>query len=278
MAEFNLFYFVKYLIAVVPLAMFFGSAVHAQNENWDTYMAKFGDKPASVLVDMGLMQSAPDKRYPYLVITGPKAQTCNSKGLPAKDEIGRLEEILDGTGSFLTGVTAKVLAGTVTYNCERLNYYYVKDTFNIRNAIVRMYRRNFPDYGYVVKVKYDPEWSMYTTFLYPDEDMQNWMENDKIITKLLESGDSLDKKRAINFQLYFRTDTARSAFSEFIRSRGYKADKFLTTRNTVYPYELIVSKFGAVKMDSVNQMTKVLKEQMKKRDGFYYGWDAKLNR
>jgi len=46
-------------------------SAHAQ-ENWDTYMAKFGNKPGSVLVDMGLMAKAPDKLLSFLVITAPR--------------------------------------------------------------------------------------------------------------------------------------------------------------------------------------------------------------
>jgi hypothetical protein len=270
----GLFYRVKYLQALCIVICCFVLPADAQNENWDTYMVRLGDKPASILVDMGLLSSAPDKRYPYLVITGPKVKTCNTKGLPEKDEIDKLEQILGETGNFLTGVTAKVLAGTLTCNCERVNYYYVKDTPGIRSALARMYNRNFSDYSYVTRIKADPEWGVYRTFLYPDEETLNWMQNDKVIMQLLQQGDSLSTERNINFELYFRTDSARSNFAGFARAKGYKADKFLTAKNTVAPYELIISKFAAVKMDSINVMTKELKEEMKRRNGFYNGWGS----
>ena len=277
MAGFYLLYFVKHfpvILTALLLCSFYYA--NAQNEDWDTYMAKFGDKPGSVLVDMALMRNAPDSRYPYLVITGPKAHRCDKQGLPEKDEINTLENILDGTSSFLTGVTAKVLTGTFTSNCERLNYYYVKDTPGIRNAVMRMYGRNYDNYSYVLKIRPDREWITYRTFLYPNEDNLNWMENDKIISKMLLAGDSLTKARNINFELWFKTDSARTKFSKFAVGKGYKADKKVESRNKVAPFGIIVTWFGYINTQTMNVMTDELKKEASLLDGFYNSWEAKL--
>lgn len=124
-----LLYPVKYILAALIIIGISPSyQALAQNEQWDTYMVKMGNMPASVLVDMSLLQTAPDKRFPYLVVTGPKTRNCDAHGLPGKEEIAALEDVLNATGNFLTGLTPKILSGTVTRNCQRLNYYYVKDT------------------------------------------------------------------------------------------------------------------------------------------------------
>ncbi len=239
-------------------------------------MAKFGDKPGSVLVDMGYMDIAPDGKYPYLLVTGPQAIDCNKQHLPGKEEIERLEEILDATNNFITGVTAKLLVGTFTYNCERLNYYYVKDTTGVRNAIMRMYKRNYPNYQFAINMKADREWSTYRTFLYPNEENRNWMENDKIIARLLQQGDSLTKPRDIKFDVYFRTDSGRSAFAGFARAKGFKADTTKASQSPNMPYELLLIKYEAVKMDVVNKMTAELKSELKKYNSIYVGWEAPL--
>ena len=250
--------------------------VSAQKEHWDTYMAKFGDKPGSVLVDMGYKDAAPDSRYPFLVVTGPQAINCNKQGLPDKEEIDKLEEILDATNNFITGVTAKTLVGTLTYNCERLNYYYVKDTIGIRNAIMRLYKRNYANYNFAINMKADREWRTYLTFLYPNDTTLNWMDNDKIITKMLLDGDSLTKQRDINFALLFKTDKGRSAFAESAKGQGFKTDATRMPGNTNAGYELIVSKYGYVRMATINSISDTLKNELPKYDGYYVGWDAPL--
>lgn len=271
----HLLYSVKYLfLAQAIVCTFLFTSASAQNENWDTYMAKLGDKPGSVLVDLGLYETAPEKLYPNLVITGPEVQNCDGYGLPGKEEIDVLEEILDATGNFLTGVTPKVLAGTLTYNCQRVNYYYVKDTTGIRNAIARLYNRSYKNYSYALTIKPDPDWKTYLTFLYPDEATRLWMENDKIIAKMMERGDSLSKPRNIDFDLYFKTDTDRKAMVAYAKSKGYKADISVISKSATAPFEVIVSKYGPIKMDAINEMAADLKREIRKHSGLYNGWEA----
>ena len=275
-----LYYYLLYKVRCCLLLMLIillsgNLVVNAQSgsEHWDTYMARFGNKPGSVLVDMGLFPAAPDKKTPYLVITGPKVQNCNNNGLPATDEISGLEDILESTSTFLSGITAKTLAGTVTYNCERLNYYYVKDTTGIRNALARMYSRSFNDHPYSVKIRYDPDWTTYKTFLYPGPEMLRWMESDKIITAMLQSGDSLKEKRNINFKFNFQTEQGRKQFSEVVRGRDYKADKLYPVDNGSI-FGVTVTKFDLVRIGSVDSMSSYLQEEGKKYGGVFIGWDA----
>jgi Family of unknown function (DUF695)/Regulator of ribonuclease activity B len=269
----HLLYRMKHILLI--LLSLYQIPANAQNEHWDTYMAKFGNKPASVLVDMGQVTVAPDQKYQNLVITGPRVQNCNKQGLPDKEEINTLEDILDGTGNFLTGVTPKVLVGTVTYNCERLNYYYVKDTVGIRNAIARMYGKSYPNYTYTIRIKHDPEWVSYRTFLYPDEPTLNWMENDKIITKMIQQGDTAHTLRDINFDLFFKTDTDRSAFVVFAKTKGYKVAAMPAPKNANAPFEVVVATLNYIKMDIINPMTEELKAAAKKHHGFFSGWEVK---
>lgn len=250
-------------------------AASGQTERWDTYMAKMGNMPASVLVNLGLIEIAPDRRFPFLVITGPKTKNCTTMGLPDKEEIGVLEEILTATGNFITGVTPKVLAGTVTRNCERLNYYYVKDTTGIRTALNRMYTRSFKNYAYVIGVKADPDWNSYRNFLFPDEETRNWMENDRILTAMLQAGDSLKGERQIDFLLSFRSDSDRSGLGKFAISRGYTVTN--STGNTVpgAPFEVVVAERSVLKTDSINRRSMELKMSARNHNGYYDGWSAK---
>lgn len=277
MGNFYLLYCVKYYLFFSTLVFLaFTSSAFAQNENWDTYLATFGDKQGSVLVDMELINKAPDKKLPFLVITGPHAQLCNKKGMPAADELNTLEEILNATDNFITGVTAKTLAGTFMFNCNRLNYYYVRDTTDVRNAIGRMYKRSFNGYKYTINIKYDPDWITYRTFLYPSEETKNWMDNSKVIASLRASGDSLKQKRDIKYLFRFADDTARGAFQSFAQSKGYKADIARKTATDQKVFDILVIKPGFVKMEIIDSATTELKREAKLHNGFMVGWDAKL--
>jgi hypothetical protein len=254
-----------------------GFKVFAQTESWDTYMARYGSRPGSVLVDMGLKQTAPDKLLPYLVITGPKTRNCNSvHGIPDSIDINAMEHILDLTGGILSGVTAKKLTGTFTYNCERLNYYYVRDTTAVRGALTRMYHTHFPNQEHTIKIKSDPQWTTYKTFLYPDSTATVWMHHNKILVGMLNGGDNLVQPRNINHTLYFVSDTGRLSFINYAKAHRYSVTGMKKANSDALPYELTISRFGMVDMDSIMSMESELKTAAPPLKGFYNGWDAYL--
>lgn len=248
--------------------------VYAQEENWDTYMAEIEKRPASVLVDLAQKEKSPNLSLPYLLITGPKSKLCQGNGIPATEEIDQLEEILNTTGTFITGLTPKALVGTLTYNCERVNYYYVRDTMGLSFAIARMYNHNYKDYRYVFKIKYDPEWTVYRDFLYPNEATMTWMENDKIITNLLSQGDSLTKPRDITLELLFRAEEDRKSFVVFAQDNGYNIVQLGHVKNLDMPYEIRISRNTPVTSDAVAQITNAVKKEAKKDNAKYMGWES----
>ncbi len=261
------------LLAHIMLCM---GSVYAQQENWDAYMARYGSKPGSVMVDMGLSAAAPDKLLPYLVITGPRARPCsNPNGMPDTSEINEMETMLEVTGGILSGVTAKKLAGTFTYNCERLNYYYVRDTVPVRNAINRLYKTHYGSYTHTLKIKHDPMWLSYRTFLYPDSTTQSWMANNKAILAMVQGGDNLAGPRDITHTLYFTSDSARTAFANYATSHRYKVAGTSNAKTIVMPYEIVVGRNSRVVMDSIMAMESELRVAAKPLGGYYKGWEAK---
>lgn len=251
-----------------------GSAAFAQNEIWDSYITRMNDKPATIMLDMHLILTSPDPRFPYLVITGPKTSNVGPSGIPGKNEIEELEKVLEATDNFLMGATSRILAGTVTYNGQRNNYYYVRDTTVVRNAIQRMYKRNFPGYPYSLVIKKDAEWLTYRTFLFPNDTTQNWMDNNRNITTMLYNGDSLDKPRTITFAACFSTDSARTNFSSVVSERGYTIEKSPVTKVGKDNYCVLFSKVDKIDLNAINTTTLQLREEVKRHNGVYNSWSA----
>lgn len=262
-------------ILLIILALF-SITTHAQNEHWESWLTKIKGKPGSILVDLSLKSKVGDSKFPFLVVTGPVSQRCGDNGIPDTKEIDSLEDMLGATGNYMLGVSPILLAGTFTYNCERLNYYYVKDTSNIRHAINRMYYRNFPNYNFILQMKSDPLWNAYTKFLYPNDTVQNMIENNKILTSLLNSGDSLKGDRTITIGASFASVAVRDSFKNAINSMGYKIEREgkLTQKNALNPEYITLTKIGPVKADSINNMTFEIKKYVNRFNGDYLQWQC----
>jgi len=50
----------------------------------------------------------------------------------------------------------------------------------------------------------------------------------------------------------------------------------MMAKSTAAPYEVILSKFGPIKMDAINDMAEELKREARKHHGLYNGWEAPL--
>lgn len=252
--------------------LFFSGGVYAQQkENWVTYMTSMDGKPGSMMVDMGLDHMMSKNKLPYLVITGPLTTNCDSAGMPGKDEIGRMEEMLTATTNYISGVTPRAVAGTFTHNCRRLNYYYVKDTAGIRTAVARMYRRNFAGTDYGIKIKKDPGWDVYTKFLLPDELTAAHLNTAELIARMEK--DSLAKPKNVRFNLAFASDTGREKFVNDVTTNGFKVERIADSKTHIVSYGLIISRIMTVTEKEMNGITDSLITLANKHDGGFYNWD-----
>ncbi|NDC42584.1 MAG: DUF695 domain-containing protein [Chitinophagia bacterium] len=254
------------------LLLCLGDSGAAQTTNWQSFLVQWHGKPASILVDMDLAHRNDLAKYPYLVSTGPALPDCGPKGIPTADNIATMEEVLDLSDNFITGLTAKLHAGTTTYNCQRLNYYYVQDTTGIRNAIGRMYRRNYSGYSYVVKIKPDVAWAFYHDFLYPTDTLLNEAENNNIITGLLKAGDSLRGHRLVRFAASFKTDSARTHYIADAVQLGYKLNTARTAKELTYKFQVLVSATMALTTETMNTASWAIRQLIKKHGGIYQQW------
>lgn len=261
--------FIRYILLLFPLSL------AAQQENWDAYISRYNNKPCSILVDLALVHSAPDHLLPYLVVTGPRAHTCTGKeGLLTPSEIQELEGILDVTGGYLGGVTARKLAGTLTYNCERLNYYYVRDTTGVRNAIRRMYATNYGTYEYTLHIKSDPQWTAYSTFLYPDSTTKSWMKTSRSIIDMRKQGQDISQPHPLHYKLGFRSDSARENFRIWSGANGFTFVSNNQSQQFGMPFDLTISRSCWLRTDSIMAVESLLTEQARLHSGYYAGWEA----
>jgi hypothetical protein len=166
-----------------------------------------------------------------------------------------------------------MMAGTFTYQCERKDYYYIKDTGNIRKKLSALYTKQFPEYQPIINIREDVAWDAYLTFLYPNEETMEYMNNEKVLTKLQEAGDKLEKERPVDHWLYFPDAQVRDSFIVFAKGKGFKIES-KEMRDGTKPFQLHISRVDKVDLPSISKLTLELKREARKYDGDYDGWEA----
>ena len=165
------------------------------------------------------------------------------------------------------------MAGTFTYQCERKGYYYIKDTNNIREKLSALYKKQFPTYQAIINIREDADWEAYLTFLYPNEETMEYMRNEKIVMKLNEAGDKLDKERPVDHWLYFPNAKARDSFVVYATVKGFKIES-QEMIDGIKPYQLHISRVDKADLSSISQLTLQLRREARKYDGDYDGWET----
>lgn len=246
----------------------------SQTGNWDTYIAQYENGPGSTTLNMDLIQSAPKNTLPYIVITGATAENCRDDGFPNSSEFERLYKVSDAVEAKLKEITEYEVAGTFTYQCERLDYTYIRDTILIRTELTKLYKTEFPSYKYYINIKTDVAWEAYLQFLYPNAETQEFMANEKVLVQLRQAGDDLSKPRKVDHWLFFNEEEDRKLFVESVKMEGYEIEGEDKLIDLELPFQLHISRTDNVNSSEISNVTLSLRKLAKKFNGVYDGWET----
>jgi hypothetical protein len=223
---------------------------------------------------MGLKATAPLKEFPFVVITGVRFSDCSSEGMPSAKEFESLYKISDSILATIKRMGNNKLVGTFTHQCERLDYYYVTDTIGIRQELIKYYKQVSPAYKPYINIKADADWTAYISFLYPNEEVYEFMQNQKVVMQLEKSGDKLDQARQADHWLYFASEKDRNCFISFAINHSFKIESTRNDGKLSSPYQLQISRIDKVDISAISKLTLSLRKQAKNCNGIYDGWET----
>ena len=250
------------------------TCANAQDDYWDVYVAQYEKGPGSVLINMSLKGSAPNRNLPFIVAAGVKFRNCDEKGFPLSSGFETLYKASDSTAAIINSMTTNIHAGTFTYQCERSDYFYVADTSGLREKIIGMITKYFDGYVPVITIRIDKDWSAYLDFLYPNEETMEYMSNEKVLLALQKAGDKLEIERQVDHWVYFKSDADRNCFIQYATQNKFKIESKDKEDKLQLPYKLRISRTDKVDVVSITNLTLELKKEAKKCHGEYDGWET----
>ncbi|MCJ8311459.1 MAG: DUF695 domain-containing protein [Saccharospirillaceae bacterium] len=149
-------------------SLFYSSIVIAEDQWW-SYLSAQENGPSSTRVDLSFNNSAPLQDYVYVVVSGITFSDKNRQGLPSPFQLDSLNTLQEDLLSFLESKLPYKYAGTFTYQHEQLHYIYVQNKETAQKVFKEFYLTACKDCKSYINVKYDPQWSGYTNFLYPSK-------------------------------------------------------------------------------------------------------------
>jgi len=238
-------------------------------------MAQYEKGPGSTVINMSLKSVAPIKGFSFVLITGVTFTDCGWDGLPTQAEFSRLYKVSDSVERVVNKNGKAILAGTFTYQCQRVDYYYVNDTSNVRQLLNEMYSSSFGEYVPYINFRADTTWNVYLSFLYPNDEILDYMSNEKVVSGLQKAGDRLEKPRQVDHWIYFKNDIDLNCFTSYAKQNGFKIEESGKLDTTApMGYKLRISRVDSVGLTTICKVTSELRKQAKRCNGDYDGWET----
>lgn len=262
------------LISALLLLTFCENAFAQAEDHWESYIAAYEKGAATTLVNMSLKEKAPVKDQGFLLITGITFTPCEN-GLPTPEMQETLESIDDALARQVGFLGKTTLAGTRTQNCQRLNYFYIQDSIDVRFSLRTFFKDNFPAFENTITIRDDPEWKTYLDTLYPNEIVQVQLEVTKVLQRLSEAGDKLKNERTIDYGFLFHDEKSRRAFAAQMKREGFRITTALKKEDEkkgIWP--IAISKTALLNPQTISGMILYLRKKAAEFGGEYKAWDT----
>jgi hypothetical protein len=243
------------------------------SDNWEFYFAQIEHQPASIFVDVGVHDHVPDIERPHLYWVLVSLINPTPDGMTSSAEayvLGGLESNL----AHECDVHRIQLVGRITTAGRREYYFYGPEHAEFATCITRA-KHDYADYRCEIGEQFDPDWSHYQDFLYPDPEAQQTIENRKVVQTLQGAGDSLDSRRPVRHFLYFDNVANRAQYTGVAQSLGFTTECIDDTDGP-RPHGLILER-PDMPLD-IDTVVLDLYRQAIEFDGEYDGWESPVVR
>jgi uncharacterized protein (TIGR01619 family) len=241
-------------------------------DHWEIYMTYVDERPAVILVDVGISPAVPLPELSNLVWLWVYLKSPDDQGFPSADEDDALNELEDSVTEALEGFPVRHV-GRVTTDGRREFYFYTNDTQSFHEIVTKV-MESASDHQFEIDEAEDPEWSHYANVLFPTPEDFQQIANQHVIARLLDSGDSLDKPRPVDHFANFASETDRATFAVAAEAIGFEIVSQREREAEDLPYSLGMLRTHAVDEDTIDHITFELFELARKHNGEYDGWGA----
>lgn len=241
-------------------------------DDWDFYFCRVDDRLASKFVDLGALELAPVERLPYMAYVRLPMNAPRNDGLSSQGEFDALVAVEDALEAELVDADTAYL-GRSTTNGYRDFFFYLaaSDTWSQRVAKTM---QAFPAYRHEADAREDADWSIYLSYLSPNETERHCIENRRVCESLERHGDALTAEREIDHWAYFESAEARDAFVTAATQLGFALRVASDPDGEQEAYGAQVWRADIPSYRGIDDVTFPLDELATEHGGSYDGWEC----
>jgi uncharacterized protein (TIGR01619 family) len=243
-------------------------------DKWDFYFCQVENKPASIYVDLGLIDHAPIDNLNYMAYVSVKMNSPREDGLSSQDEYDSLINIEDTLTQALVS-NETVYVGCSTSDNNRDFFFYVADPNDWRKRVSESMAL-FYKYKYFSDTQEDKGWSTFLTYLYPDDRTLQSISSRRVCESLEADGDKLILPREIDHWVYFDDLRSRNTFVEDAKKLDYKVRIVRSPDKDFSQFLAQLWRNDVPSYRNIDNATLPLYDLAIKHQGDYDGWECEV--
>ncbi|OIQ35540.1 MAG: hypothetical protein BM555_04040, partial [Crocinitomix sp. MedPE-SWsnd] len=158
-------------------------------ENWDFYIGLIDSNVSSTFVDLGFLEISPLEGFDHLAHVSITLNDPNPENnLSSSSEAPKLIQIENYIEKHLTEDTLSTYVGRYTSNGFRDLCFFTQDTTEFFKRMPNILSQ-YPEYNFDYGVQLDPNWEVYSDFLYPSPKQFQTIQNGKVLEYLETNND-----------------------------------------------------------------------------------------
>ena len=239
-------------------------------EDWNFYLCRVDDQPASIFLDLALIDEAPVPAFVQLGYVHVFMRQPRPDGLSSSEEFETLAQIDDALAE-ATAPLAGRYVGRLTTDGTRTFYFYGADASAFEAAIAPAMRR-FPGYEFETGQRDDPAWSIYRDFLYPGPADRQRIANQNVVNVLLDRGDKPQLPRPIEHWAYFPDAARAAAFVDWLQAHDFT----ITVSEPVERASHVVRFMRVDQPSAIDEVVLPVHARAEELGGEYDGWECQV--
>lgn len=250
-------------------------------EDWKIYTMDMDGAPATCLIDIGLMETAPDPSRPVCHLLRVSFKDPGENGFGDQAERDALSEREDVVFEQVKRRTGAVVVASVRGGGQIDHWLYSSAEHS--EQLGDMLESAFPDHDVEVGAQEDPEWEQYLENLLPDE--QGWQEigNSGVVAAMARSGDPLVIPRPVEHLAFFKEESDARMFAGAMEAEGFEVtgieqadEETAETEGEEAPWLVDFTRVQPVSLAEINAVTGWLVGKAREHGGEYDGWQAEV--
>lgn len=241
-------------------------------DNWDFYFLQVEDKPASIYVDLGAHDFAPNPKLPYMAYVRLHMREPRADGLSSNAEFDALVSVEDALTASLVNDETEYVGRCTTDSCRDFFFYVAHP--QAWSARVAACLRSFEGYRYEADTQEESDWSSYFSYLYPSDADRQTIENRRVCDALKRNGDKLSAPREIDHWAYFADLKSLNAYVDEALQLGFKVRVISAPDETFDKHCAQLWRSDIPALNAIDDITLSLFNLAARNGGEYDGWES----